>query len=175
MADPSPMATSTSRPTDIPTALLPLLSSLNALLQTLSKLFHRIPGSPILARYIKSSYQDDPYRSLLEVLLVAFAVRTLLKGRTRGEGEGKNFIKFSEKVGLAGLFSLPIISWARSSARAIGYVLHLSVIFIQDGRSLFRKSTIWWTNGSPLLCSMSQMLSTEARSIPSQCCIARMV
>lgn len=87
-----------STPFEIPAPLLPLLTILSSFYLTLSSYFQRIPGSPILLRYIKSSYQNDPWRSLLEVLLVAFAVRTLLKGRTRGEGAGKNFIKLEEKV-----------------------------------------------------------------------------
>jgi hypothetical protein len=29
---------------------------------------------------------------------VAFALRTVLKGRTRGDGQSKSFIKFSDKV-----------------------------------------------------------------------------
>jgi hypothetical protein len=29
---------------------------------------------------------------------VAFALRTVLKGRTRGDGQSKSFIKFSNKV-----------------------------------------------------------------------------
>lgn len=91
------MATS-SQPSDIPAPLLPLVASITAIINLLTEIFHRIPGSPILTRYIKSSYQNDPWRSLLEVLLLAFAVRTILKGRTRGDGQSKNFIKFSEKV-----------------------------------------------------------------------------
>lgn len=85
-------------PTEIPASLLPLLGALSSLFYTLQTLFHKVPGSPIIVRYIKSSYQNDPWRSLLEVLLVAFALRTLLKGRTRGDEEGKNFIKLTEKV-----------------------------------------------------------------------------
>jgi len=83
--------------TEVPAALVPLLSFLSSIFLNLSDLFHGLPGSPIIVRYIKSSYQNDPYRSLLEVLLIAFAVRTLLKGRTRGEGEGKNWVKLTEK------------------------------------------------------------------------------
>ena len=83
--------------TEIPAPLVPLLSFLSSIFLTLSDSFHRLPGSPIIVRYIKSSYQNDPYRSLLEVLLFAFAVRTLLKGRTRGEGGGKNWVKLTEK------------------------------------------------------------------------------
>ena len=86
-----------SSSTEVPTLLLPLLSILSTILLNLTAVFHRIPGSPILLRYIKSSYQDDPYRSLLEVLLIAFAVRTILKGRTRGEGGGRSFINLTEK------------------------------------------------------------------------------
>lgn len=135
---------STSRPTDIPAALLPLLSTLTALLHTLSQLFHRVPGSPIIARYIKSSYQDDPYRSLLEVLLLAFAVRTLLKGRTRGEGEGKNFIKFSEKVSRV-IMENWLANGATSMARnnedvRCGQRLHMEGCCILDDNSRIRHS-----------------------------------
>jgi hypothetical protein len=38
----------------------------------------RIPGSSIAVRYIKSSYQDDPVRSAVELFLFLFAVRYLL-------------------------------------------------------------------------------------------------
>src|SRR6266480_1788618 len=38
----------------------------------------RIPGSAILIRYIKSSYQNDPVRSAIELLLFLFTVRYLL-------------------------------------------------------------------------------------------------
>lgn len=40
--------------------------------------FHKIPGSAIVIRYIKSSYQNDPIRSLVELFLFIFAVRYLL-------------------------------------------------------------------------------------------------
>ncbi|WWC92094.1 uncharacterized protein L201_007048 [Kwoniella dendrophila CBS 6074] len=83
--------------TEIPAPLIPLLSSLTSFIYTIEKFFNRVPGSPIIVRYIKSSYQNDPWRSLLELFLLAFAIRTVLKGRTRGEGEGKSFIKLTEK------------------------------------------------------------------------------
>lgn len=38
----------------------------------------RIPGSSIAVRYIKSSYQNDPVRSAVELFLFLFAVRYLL-------------------------------------------------------------------------------------------------
>ncbi|KAL8656584.1 MAG: hypothetical protein Q9210_000122 [Variospora velana] len=40
--------------------------------------FHKVPGSSILLRYIKSSYQNDPIRSAVELFLFLFAVRYLL-------------------------------------------------------------------------------------------------
>lgn len=40
--------------------------------------FHKLPGSAIILRYIKSSYQNDPVRSAVELFLFLFAVRYLL-------------------------------------------------------------------------------------------------
>lgn len=63
--------------------------------------WNRVPGSAVVTRYIRSSHQNDPGRTLLEVLLIIFAIRTLLQSRTRAEGSGKSFIAFSEKVGVS--------------------------------------------------------------------------
>lgn len=38
----------------------------------------RIPGSGIVLRYIRSSYQNDPIRSVIELVLFLFTVRYLL-------------------------------------------------------------------------------------------------
>lgn len=100
MATPSTMVSApagASPADDISPALLPVVALLSSTLTYLTNWFNSIPGSPILLRYIRSSYQNDPWRSLLEVLLVAFALRTLLARRTRGEGEGKG-LRLSEKV-----------------------------------------------------------------------------
>ncbi|KAF2086312.1 PLP-dependent transferase [Saccharata proteae CBS 121410] len=43
-----------------------------------SEHFQRIPGSAIILRYIKSSYQNDPVRSAVELFLFLFFVRYLL-------------------------------------------------------------------------------------------------
>lgn len=40
--------------------------------------FHRLPGSSIVIRYIRSSYQNDPVRSAVELFLFLFAVYYLL-------------------------------------------------------------------------------------------------
>ena len=57
-----------------------------------------IPGSAAVVRYIKASHQNDPFRTVLELILVVFAIRTLLMGRTRSDRAGKNFVKLGEKV-----------------------------------------------------------------------------
>ncbi|OLL25906.1 Serine palmitoyltransferase 1 [Neolecta irregularis DAH-3] len=57
--------------------------------------FHLIPGSQILMRYIKSSYQDDPIRSIIELFLVFFTLRYLLSKRYRPD---KNYVKFTQQV-----------------------------------------------------------------------------
>jgi serine palmitoyltransferase len=40
--------------------------------------FQRVPGSSILVRYIRSSYQNDPARSAVELIIFLFAVVYLL-------------------------------------------------------------------------------------------------
>ncbi|KAG9246183.1 pyridoxal phosphate-dependent transferase [Calycina marina] len=40
--------------------------------------FQKVPGSAMLIRYIQSSYQNDPVRSAIELILVIFFVRYLL-------------------------------------------------------------------------------------------------
>lgn len=76
----------------------PLTDSINEMLSTASHVLARIPGSAIFLRYVRSSYQDDPIRSLLELFLLVFAIRTVLQSRTRGGSSGSNFVKLSEKV-----------------------------------------------------------------------------
>lgn len=93
------MATS-SPPTATSTSLAAeqLVAALSYSLTRFTDSLSRIPGSSIAWRYLKASHQDDPIRTLLEVLLVFFIVRTYLKGRTKGETSGKNFVKLSERV-----------------------------------------------------------------------------
>lgn len=48
------------------------------LIDTTISSFQKLPGSAIIIRYIRSSYQNDPIRSLVELFLFIFAVRYLL-------------------------------------------------------------------------------------------------
>ncbi|KAH8977845.1 serine palmitoyltransferase [Lactarius hatsudake] len=78
-------------------ALEPLFAFLSYVLIQAELVFYKIPGSHVVARYVKSSHQNDPGRTVLEVLLALFAIRTLLQSRTRADNGEKHFIQFSEK------------------------------------------------------------------------------
>lgn len=74
------------------------MEGLNSALGSLEVAFYKLPGSHVLARYVKSSHQNDPGRTVLELLLFLFLVRTVLQSRTRAGDAERQFIKFSEKV-----------------------------------------------------------------------------
>lgn len=74
------------------------LETLHSLLASLSALTSQLPGSAIAWRYFKASHQDDPIRTLLELALVFFVIRTYSQSRTKGGASGKSFVKFTEKV-----------------------------------------------------------------------------
>jgi len=59
--------------------------------------FEKVPGSAMVVRYIRSSYQDDPFRSAIELILVIFFVRYLLAPRYATHSG--NFVKLSDEVG----------------------------------------------------------------------------
>lgn len=64
--------------TSFSTSSVDVPETLTSLLHFLAQQFHRLPGSAIFLRYVKSSYQNDPVRSALELFLVLFAIRYLL-------------------------------------------------------------------------------------------------
>ncbi|KAH9929966.1 serine palmitoyltransferase [Amylocystis lapponica] len=78
-------------------SLEPLFSIVSYSYATLETNFFKIPGSAVIARYVKSSHQNDPGRTVLELILIVFAIFTLLQSRTRADHSGKHFIKFDEK------------------------------------------------------------------------------
>ena len=66
-------------------------------LNEVPELFQRLPGSSIFLRYVKSSYQNDPVRSGIELFLCLFAVRYLLAPAY--STQKKSHVKLSEEVG----------------------------------------------------------------------------
>jgi serine palmitoyltransferase len=78
--------------------LEPLFTFLSYALIQAETAFFKLPGSHFIVRYVKSSHQNDPGRTVLEILLALFAIRTLLQSRTRADNGEKHFIQFSHKV-----------------------------------------------------------------------------
>lgn len=63
----------------------------------LSLQFQRVPGSAIFLRYVKSSYQNDPVRSAVELFLFLFAIRYLLAPSY--STQKKSYVALSDEVG----------------------------------------------------------------------------
>src|SRR5579859_7178049 len=82
-------------PSPVPEWVARLLSEVNGTITSLSHSFMRIPGSKVAVRYIRSSYQNDPIRSFIELCLVFFVVRYLTKPKYSVE---KNQLKLTERV-----------------------------------------------------------------------------
>lgn len=57
----------------------------------------QVPGSAILMRYIRSSYQNDPVRSAIELILVVFFIRYLCASSY--STKNSNFVVLTENVG----------------------------------------------------------------------------
>ncbi|KXX82407.1 Serine palmitoyltransferase 1 [Madurella mycetomatis] len=51
---------------------------LNEWLEQAAAAFQKVPGSAVLVRYVRSSYQNDPVRSAIELVLFIFFIRYLL-------------------------------------------------------------------------------------------------
>lgn len=74
-------------------------AAVTRVLHDASSQFQRVPGSAIILRYIKSSYQDDPVRSAIELCLFLFAVRYMLSPSYSTQQK----VQLSEQVRLPGI------------------------------------------------------------------------
>jgi serine palmitoyltransferase len=74
-------------------------------LRNVSLYFQKLPGSSIFIRYIKSSYQDDPIRSAVELFLFLFAVRYLL-APSYSVQKSKGYVDFTDDVSRADIMRL---------------------------------------------------------------------
>lgn len=68
-------------------------------LQQTSSMFQKVPGSAVLMRYVQSSYQNDPVRSAIELVLVLFFIRYLLSPSYSTHKQ--NYVKLREDVHLS--------------------------------------------------------------------------
>jgi serine palmitoyltransferase len=75
-----------------------LQAQLGDLAQQASLAFQKVPGSAVLVRYIRSSYQNDPMRSAIELVLVLFFIRYLLSPSYSTHKQ--NYVKLREEVSL---------------------------------------------------------------------------
>ncbi|KAF9431380.1 serine palmitoyltransferase component [Entomortierella beljakovae] len=61
----------------------PILSAINHTFVTVAQAVEIVPGSPIVINYIKNSYQNDPFRVILEVGLAIYAIKYMLSKKYR--------------------------------------------------------------------------------------------
>jgi serine palmitoyltransferase len=71
-------------------------SWLDDVLREVSVQFSRVPGSAIFLRYVKSSYQNDPVRSAVELFLVLFAIRYLMSPKY--STQKKSYVTLSDEA-----------------------------------------------------------------------------
>ncbi|CAO3573947.1 unnamed protein product [Mortierella alpina] len=61
----------------------PIVSAVSQTILTVSRAVEAIPGSAIVIDYIKNSYQNDPFRVVLELGLAVYAVKYMLSKKYR--------------------------------------------------------------------------------------------
>ncbi|KAK4111660.1 PLP-dependent transferase [Canariomyces notabilis] len=69
-------------------------SHLNQWLDEAVVVFQKVPGSAVLIRYVRSSYQNDPVRSAIELVLFIFFIRYLLAPSYSTSKQ--NYVKLTE-------------------------------------------------------------------------------
>lgn len=73
----------------------PFMSTVSSTFSLIANGVHAIPGSAIAIDYIKNSYQNDPFRVVLELALAVYAVKYMLSKKYRID---TNDIQLTEKV-----------------------------------------------------------------------------
>ncbi|KAJ3162630.1 serine palmitoyltransferase component [Geranomyces michiganensis] len=73
-----------------------LVVAVNTTVAVAAQLYTYLPGHRILARYVSASYQNDPYRTLLEVGLIVFMVWYVLREKYK-PGKKNQELPLSEK------------------------------------------------------------------------------
>lgn len=124
-----------------------LQSQLGELAQQASVNFQKVPGSAVLMRYIQSSYQNDPVRSAIELVLVIFFIRYLLSPSY--PTDKSNYVKLREDV-----CPLPKVSYCGSASPD-------SLTLAQEIDELVND----WTP-EPLVAEQLQVETIEAEKLP---------
>ncbi len=106
---------------------------LNEWLEEAATTFQKVPGSAVLIRYVRSSYQNDPVRSAIELVLFIFFIRYLLAPSYQTSKQ--NYVKLTEDV-------------SRGASSVLGgFEQAKGMRLIRWGWG--RKSTSWLRNGRP--------------------------
>jgi len=80
----------------IPEATSTLLDMALRLADRVAKAFHALPGSAVIARYVRSSHQNDIARSVVELLLLLLALRYLM-AKSYSPDKNMKYISLSEE------------------------------------------------------------------------------
>lgn len=68
-------------------------------LSAIERTFYKLPGSAIIERYVRSSHQNDPGRTFLELIILFLVIINLLQSRTRPDrNNGKSFLELTDQV-----------------------------------------------------------------------------
>ena len=106
---------------------------LNEWLEEAATTFQKVPGSAVLIRYVRSSYQNDPVRSAIELVLFIFFIRYLLAPSYQTSKQ--NYVKLTEDV-------------SRGASSVLGgFEQAKGMRLTRWGWG--RKSTSWLRNGRP--------------------------
>jgi serine palmitoyltransferase len=70
-------------------AIVHYAHQLTHVVDSTASLARSVPGSDMVTRYVRSSYQNDPVRSVIELSLFIFVIVYLLKRRFSTEGKNK--------------------------------------------------------------------------------------
>lgn len=94
-------------------SLRPVFASLSQAATVAERTFFQIPGSAVVARYVKSSHQNDPGRTILELILAIFVIRTIFQSRSRRTEKGR--VVLTEKVNY---YSFRFYNISRANSRS---------------------------------------------------------
>jgi serine palmitoyltransferase len=78
-------------------ALIHYAHRLTHLFDSTSTQLHRLPGSSMVLRYVRSSYQNDPVRSVIELALVLFCLVYVLSRRFSTDNRDRRAVELSEE------------------------------------------------------------------------------
>ncbi|CAK3821350.1 serine palmitoyl transferase subunit [Lecanosticta acicola] len=93
-----PPSTPPSAPLTLPDTLTEVTRNVLWLANATATALHRLPGSAVVVRYVRSSHQNDPVRTIIELLLALLAVRYILAPKYSPRKQGNHLPLSDEEV-----------------------------------------------------------------------------